>query len=95
MVILCMAHICLSMEWTRNCFPFEYHAYSLLLQIRQGPWLLATTRLLYDWRLEQGIFKPELAPNGGHKSEGLFVISGPRPNVVGSLHFGHALTTAI
>jgi valyl-tRNA synthetase len=49
----------------------------------------------YDWWLEQGFFKPDLAPDGGLKSEGLFVISAPPPNVTGSLHIGHALTTAI
>jgi valyl-tRNA synthetase len=49
----------------------------------------------YDWWLEQGFFKPALAPDGGPKPEGLFVISAPPPNVTGNLHIGHALTTAI
>ena len=49
----------------------------------------------YDWWLEQGFFKPALAPDGAPKPEGLFVISAPPPNVTGNLHIGHALTTAI
>jgi len=49
----------------------------------------------YDWWHEQGLFKPVLDANGGPKPEGLFVISAPPPNVTGSLHIGHALTTAI
>ena len=56
---------------------------------------IAVEAAWYDWWLEQGFFKPELAPDGGCKSEGLFVISAPPPNVTGSLHIGHALTTAI
>ena len=56
---------------------------------------IAVEAAWYDWWLEQGFFKPELAPDGGPKSEGLFVISAPPPNVTGSLHIGHALTTAI
>lgn len=49
----------------------------------------------YDWWHEQGFFEPVLDANGGPKPEGLFVISAPPPNVTGSLHIGHALTTAI
>ncbi|KAF8257302.1 tRNA synthetases class I-domain-containing protein [Lactarius quietus] len=49
----------------------------------------------YDWWHEQGFFKPQLGPGGSIKSDGLFVISAPPPNVTGSLHIGHALTTAI
>lgn len=56
---------------------------------------IAVEAAWYDWWLEQGFFKPELAPDGGPKPEGLFVISAPPPNVTGSLHIGHALTTAI
>lgn len=56
---------------------------------------IAVEAAWYDWWLEQGFFKPELAPDGGPKSEGLFVISAPPPNVTGSLHIGHALTAAI
>ena len=56
---------------------------------------IAVEAAWYDWWHEQGFFKPELAPDGGPKPEGLFVISAPPPNVTGSLHIGHALTTAI
>ncbi|KAI9462013.1 tRNA synthetases class I-domain-containing protein [Lactarius psammicola] len=56
---------------------------------------IAVEAAWYDWWHEQGFFKPELGPDGGIKSEGLFVISAPPPNVTGSLHIGHALTTAI
>lgn len=54
---------------------------------------IAVEAAWYDWWLEQGFFKPELCPDGT-KSE-VFVISAPPPNVTGSLHIGHALTTAI
>ncbi|KAI0258885.1 tRNA synthetases class I-domain-containing protein [Gloeopeniophorella convolvens] len=56
---------------------------------------IAVEAAWYDWWHEQGFFKPELDPNGGIRPEGLFVISAPPPNVTGSLHIGHALTTAI
>ena len=56
---------------------------------------IAVEAAWYDWWLEQGFFKPEFAPDGGQKPEGLFVISAPPPNVTGSLHIGHALTAAI
>ncbi len=56
---------------------------------------IAVEAAWYDWWLDQGFFKPELAPDMGPKSEGLFVISAPPPNVTGSLHIGHALTAAI
>lgn len=55
---------------------------------------IAVEAAWYDWWLEQGFFKPELCPGDGTKSE-VFVISAPPPNVTGSLHIGHALTTAI
>ncbi|KAI9452674.1 tRNA synthetases class I-domain-containing protein [Russula earlei] len=56
---------------------------------------IAVEATWYDWWLEQDFFKPELGPDGGPKPQGLFVISAPPPNVTGSLHIGHALTTAI
>jgi valyl-tRNA synthetase len=56
---------------------------------------IAVEAAWYDWWHEQGFFKPVLDANGGPKPEGLFVISAPPPNVTGSLHIGHALTTAI
>ncbi|KAI0002185.1 hypothetical protein BJV74DRAFT_876641 [Russula compacta] len=56
---------------------------------------IAVEAAWYDRWLEQGFFKPDLAPDGGPKPGGLFVISAPPPNVTGSLHIGHALTTAI
>ncbi|KAH7886737.1 tRNA synthetases class I-domain-containing protein [Phlebopus sp. FC_14] len=49
----------------------------------------------YDWWEAQGFFKPQTAPEGDVKPEGLFVIPAPPPNVTGSLHIGHALTVAI
>ncbi|ESK83669.1 valine-trna ligase [Moniliophthora roreri MCA 2997] len=49
----------------------------------------------YDWWNAQGYFAPQLTADGKPKSEGLFVIPAPPPNVTGSLHIGHALTTAI
>ncbi|KAF9236793.1 tRNA synthetases class I-domain-containing protein [Melanogaster broomeanus] len=49
----------------------------------------------YDWWEAQGFFKPQTAPDGAAKPEGLFVIPSPPPNVTGSLHIGHALTVAI
>ncbi|KAG6372693.1 tRNA synthetases class I-domain-containing protein [Boletus reticuloceps] len=49
----------------------------------------------YDWWEAQGFFKPQTAPDGSAKSEGVFVIPFPPPNVTGSLHIGHALTVAI
>ncbi|KAG5646787.1 hypothetical protein DXG03_002164 [Asterophora parasitica] len=51
----------------------------------------------YDWWSAQGFFKPESAakyfPRDGERET--FVIPAPPPNVTGSLHIGHALTTAI
>ncbi|KAL0066865.1 valine--tRNA ligase [Marasmius tenuissimus] len=49
----------------------------------------------YDWWSAQGFFAPQLTSEGKVKPEGLFVIPAPPPNVTGSLHIGHALTTAI
>lgn len=50
----------------------------------------------YDWWLREGFFKPEYAekhPMPG--AAGSFTIVIPPPNVTGTLHLGHALTTAI
>ena len=49
---------------------------------------IAVEAAWYDWWLEQGFFKPVLDANGVPKSDGLFVISAPPPNVTGSLHIG-------
>ena len=49
----------------------------------------------YDWWEAQGFFKPQTLPDGFPKPEGTFVVPAPPPNVTGSLHIGHALTTAI
>ncbi|KAJ7684786.1 tRNA synthetases class I-domain-containing protein [Mycena polygramma] len=49
----------------------------------------------YDWWEEQGFFRPQMGLDGKVKPEGVFVIPSPPPNVTGSLHIGHALTTAI
>lgn len=54
----------------------------------------AVERRIYDWWEKHGYFKPEnqiyLDPN-----EPQFVITIPPPNVTGTLHMGHALTSAI
>ncbi|KAJ7230406.1 tRNA synthetases class I-domain-containing protein [Mycena pura] len=49
----------------------------------------------YDWWQTEGFFKPQFTPDGNIKPEGVFIIPAPPPNVTGSLHIGHALTTAI
>ncbi|KIY63886.1 hypothetical protein CYLTODRAFT_425719 [Cylindrobasidium torrendii FP15055 ss-10] len=49
----------------------------------------------YDWWDAQGFFKPEFGPDGKPKPAGTFIVPSPPPNVTGSLHIGHALTTAI
>ncbi|CCL98448.1 uncharacterized protein FIBRA_00446 [Fibroporia radiculosa] len=56
---------------------------------------IAVESAWYDWWEAQGLFVPQLTPEGGVKPEGQFVISFPPPNVTGSLHIGHALTVAI
>lgn len=54
---------------------------------------IAVESAWYDWWLAQGFFKPEYKlPFAKHET---FVIPAPPPNVTGSLHIGHALTTAI
>lgn len=49
----------------------------------------------YDWWKAKGFFKPQYGPDGKPRSEGVFVIPAPPPNVTGALHIGHALTIAI
>ncbi|KIL58640.1 hypothetical protein M378DRAFT_188200 [Amanita muscaria Koide BX008] len=56
---------------------------------------IAVESAWYDWWLAQGFFKPQLGTDGRPNAKGLFVIPAPPPNVTGSLHIGHALTTAI
>ncbi|KAJ7609088.1 tRNA synthetases class I-domain-containing protein [Roridomyces roridus] len=56
---------------------------------------IAVESAWYDWWHQQGFFSPQFTPDGKVKPEGLFVIPAPPPNVTGSLHIGHALTTAI
>ncbi|KAL8562377.1 Valine--tRNA ligase [Nucella lapillus] len=51
----------------------------------------------YDWWVQEGFFKPEY---GGRdmsqlKYEDKFMICIPPPNVTGTLHLGHALTSAV
>ncbi|KAG0081839.1 hypothetical protein BGZ90_003523 [Linnemannia elongata] len=48
-----------------------------------------------DWWEKEGFFEPELTADGQVKSEGLFVIAAPPPNITGSLHTGHALAVSI
>lgn len=49
----------------------------------------------YEWWEKEGFFKPELTADGKVKSEGVFVVPAPPPNVTGALHIGHGLTIAI
>jgi valyl-tRNA synthetase len=56
---------------------------------------IAVESAWYDWWEAQGYFKPQLSADGKASSKGTFVIPCPPPNVTGSLHIGHALTTAI
>lgn len=51
----------------------------------------------YDWWVKQGFFKPEYGGRDPVKTdyEDKFVIVIPPPNVTGTLHLGHALTTAV
>ncbi|KIM30663.1 hypothetical protein M408DRAFT_328197 [Serendipita vermifera MAFF 305830] len=56
---------------------------------------IAVESAWYDWWDSQGYFKPQLDEAGKPKKEGLFIIPAPPPNVTGSLHIGHGLTTAI
>lgn len=56
---------------------------------------IAVESAWYDWWNAQGFFAPQLTPDGKVRPEGLFVVPAPPPNVTGSLHIGHALTTAI
>ncbi|KAJ7173456.1 tRNA synthetases class I-domain-containing protein [Mycena filopes] len=56
---------------------------------------IAVESAWYDWWQKEGFFAPQFTPDGKVKPEGLFVIPAPPPNVTGSLHIGHALTTAI
>ncbi|CAK5273624.1 unnamed protein product [Mycena citricolor] len=56
---------------------------------------IAVEAAWYDWWLKEGFFRPQFTPDGQIKPEGLFVIPAPPPNVTGSLHIGHGLTTAI
>ncbi|KAK0491346.1 tRNA synthetases class I-domain-containing protein [Armillaria novae-zelandiae] len=53
---------------------------------------IAVESAWYDWWHAQGFFKPEY---GGEGNGEVFVVPAPPPNVTGSLHIGHALTTAI
>jgi valyl-tRNA synthetase len=56
---------------------------------------IAVESAWYDWWDAQGLFAPQTCPDGGPKDEGVFIIPAPPPNVTGSLHIGHALTTAL
>ena len=49
----------------------------------------------YSWWDKSGFFEPELTEDGKIKSEGVFSIPCPPPNVTGALHIGHALTVSI
>ncbi|KAJ6547205.1 tRNA synthetases class I-domain-containing protein [Mycena capillaripes] len=56
---------------------------------------IAVESAWYDWWEENGFFRPQMGVDGKLKPQGVFVIPSPPPNVTGSLHIGHALTTAI
>uniref|UniRef100_A0A8B9RRL8 valine--tRNA ligase n=1 Tax=Accipiter nisus TaxID=211598 RepID=A0A8B9RRL8_9AVES len=49
----------------------------------------------YSWWERQGFFKPEYGVSAGPNPRGVFMMCVPPPNVTGSLHLGHALTSAI
>ncbi len=51
----------------------------------------STEQRLYNWWLNNGWFKPEIAPPAAQP----YVISIPPPNVTGALHQGHALFVAL
>ncbi|EIN04124.1 hypothetical protein PUNSTDRAFT_122965 [Punctularia strigosozonata HHB-11173 SS5] len=55
---------------------------------------IAVEAAWYDWWEAQGFFTP-VVPDTPPAPEDMFVIPAPPPNVTGSLHIGHALTTAI
>ncbi|KAJ7600772.1 tRNA synthetases class I-domain-containing protein [Mycena floridula] len=63
----------------------------LSLPMSSGYNPIAIEAAWYDWWEAQGFFKPE----ANAKTDEVFVIPAPPPNVTGSLHIGHALTTAI
>ena len=56
---------------------------------------IAVEAAWYEWWKAQGFFAPRTLPDGTPHSERTFVVPSPPPNVTGSLHIGHALTTAI
>ncbi|KAJ7846289.1 tRNA synthetases class I-domain-containing protein [Mycena leptocephala] len=56
---------------------------------------IAVESAWYDWWQKEGFFKPQFTADGKVKPEGVFIIPAPPPNVTGSLHIGHGLTTAI
>lgn len=51
----------------------------------------------YDWWVQEGFFKPEYGGRNAAeaKYEDKFMICIPPPNVTGTLHLGHALTSAV
>ena len=57
--------------------------------------LIVVEAVWYDQWESQGYFSPQMMVDGKPKSEGLFVIPLPPPNVTGSLHIGHVLNVAI
>ena len=75
----------------------------------KGAWMKVTIDIdLTPEEARRAVGLPDLSPlhdryvqrlgemvEGGIKPEGRFVIHSPPPNVTGSLHIGHALTTAI
>ena len=54
---------------------------------------IAVESAWYEWWLAQGFFKPEYKLP--FAKDETFVVPAPPPNVTGSLHIGHALTTSI
>ena len=77
---------------------FEFNAYlytssDLSQPMAAGYNPIAVESAWYEWWLAQGFFKPEYQLP--FAKDGTFIIPAPPPNVTGSLHIGHALTTAI
>jgi len=83
-------------QFTRNC---ANDIIDLSQPMAAGYNPVAIEAAWYDWWSAQGFFKPEIStrffPIPGGKPRDIFVIPAPPPNVTGSLHIGHALTTAI
>lgn len=48
-----------------------------------------------DWWCDSGFFTPDASKSKGYDEKNRFIMVIPPPNVTGSLHLGHAITSAI